>query len=52
MGREKNFSVVISGIVFGLDVEKAKLSGIQATAQITAGKRVGVIPASSARLRR
>src|SRR5437773_1445123 len=47
MRREKNFSVVIAGVAFGLDVKKTKLSGVQATAQIVAGDSVGVIPAGS-----
>ena len=52
MRREKNFLVIIAWIVFGLDVKKAKLTGIQAAAQVFAGEGVGVIPAGSARLRR
>src|SRR5258705_2178306 len=51
MRREKNFLVIIAGIVFRFDVEEAKLSGIQATAQVFAGEGVGVIPAGSAWLR-
>ena len=51
MHREKNFLVIMAGIVFRLDIEEAKLSGIEAAAQIFAGKGVGVIPAGSARLR-
>src|SRR6266480_5425855 len=51
MRREKNFLVIIAGIVFGFDVEEAKLSGVQAAAQIFAGEGMGVIPAGSAGLR-
>src|SRR6267378_7488752 len=40
MRREKNFLVIIAWIVFGLDVKKAKLTGIQATAQVFAGEGV------------
>ena len=51
MRREKNFLIIIAGIVFWLDVEEAELSGVQATAQIVAGEGMGVIPAGSTRLR-
>ena len=31
---EKNFLIILAGIVFRLDVEEAELSGIQATAEL------------------
>src|SRR5215475_9770248 len=52
MRGEKNFPVVIARITFRLDVKKSKLSRIQAAPEVFAGEGMGVIPTTSARLRR
>ena len=50
--REEDFLVVISGIVRGLDHEKAELAGVGAAVQVRPGHRVRVIPARPGRARR
>jgi hypothetical protein len=51
MRREKNFLIIIARVVFGLDIEEAKLSRVEATVEIFASGSVSVIPAGAARLR-